>query len=290
MIIVRIWEGLGNQLFQYAYARTLELRTGQKVYLDVNRCFSTELEGKRNPRRYQLDNLRTKMKVYSRTEELFFFLRNQTLIENIMFGLAQSKKFPIKFIKEEDVSYKEELIQLSGCCYVMGWFQNENYFKEYRNVLIKELIPKKKIKITSRLRTVLSECNTVSMHIRRGDYKKFNFILPIAYYEHAIEYIKNKIENPIFLVFSDDIQWVATHIKFENEVIYVSQEEKLEDYEELLLMSKCKHNIIANSSFSWWGAWLNTNDEKIVIGPNRWFSTRGKNAGYNIMPSEWIRL
>ena len=150
-------------------------------------------------------------------------------------------------------------------------------------------MPKKKIQILPSLKTVLSECNTVSIHIRRGDYKKYNFFLPISYYERAIEYIKNKIEDPIFLVFSDDIQWVKTHVKFEDEVFFVSQE-KLEDYEELILMSKCKHNIIANSSFSWWGAWLNTNDKKIVIGPNRWFDTIGKNAGYNIMPSEWIRL
>lgn len=290
MIIVRIWEGIGNQLFQYAYARAFELSTGQKVYMDVERCFSDELEGKRTQRVYQLDNFRTKMKIYPRTKELFFFLHNQTLIEKIMFEVAQSKKFFMKYIKEDEVSYKKELMQLSGCCYVMGWFQNENYFKEYRNVLIKELTPKKKIQITPCLKTILSERNTVSMHIRRGDYKRLNFMLPISYYEDAMEYIRRKVKNPIFLIFSDDIQWVKTNIQFKDETIYISKEEKLEDYEELLLMSKCKHNIIANSSFSWWGAWLNTNAKKIVVGPNRWFGTIGRNAGYNIMPSEWVRI
>lgn len=284
MIVVRIWEGLGNQLFQYAYARALELRTNQRVYFDIERCFAEKLEGKRIPRKYQLNLFHTKIRAYPDTEKMFFFLKQNNPLEKILCWAAQKRMLPLKFIKEQDVSYKADLNTISGCYYLMGWFQNEAYFKEYREIILHELTPKKKIHVTPKMKAVLDENNTVSMHIRRGDFKEENIMLPISYYKRAADYMKTKINNPVFLVFSDEIQWVKTHLNLGECVIYVSDEEKLEDYEELLLMSKCKHNIIANSTFSWWGAWLNKNENKIVVGPKRWCTC------FNIMPSDWIKL
>lgn len=290
MVIVRIWEGLGNQFFQYAYARALELRTGQRVFLDVERCFTKELEGKRTPREYQLDNFCTKVRTYSKTEKLFFFFGQRNAFERILFWSAQKKIFPLRYIVEKDVSYKKVLERISGCCYLTGWFQNEDYFKEYREVILRELRPRERICISSELKTILKMDDTVSVHVRRGDYKKANNLLPMSYYERAVGIIKEKIGNPVFLVFSDDIQWVKEHLNLGGNAFYVTKEEQLKDYEELLVMSKCKHNIIANSTFSWWGAWLNENKNKIVIGPRKWFSINGPNANYNIMPVDWIKV
>lgn len=288
MVVIRIWEGLGNQLFQYAYGRALELRTGQKVCFDIERCFAQQLEGKRIQRKYELDKFRVRVRDYSKTKSIFFFLKQSNVVENLLYFYAKECIFPIRFIQEKDTLYKDYLKDVSGCCYLMGWFQNEQYFKEYRDILLREIVPREKIRISKSLKDSLNNRNTVSIHVRRGDYLKNNNVLPLFYYKHAIKYMEDKVLNPLFLVFSDDIQWVKNNMDFQSEVIYVSQESHLEAYEELFVMSRCKHNVIANSTFSWWGAWLNTNKDKIVVGPKVW--NNGAKDQDNIMPSEWIRV
>ena len=123
------------------------------------------------------------------------------------------------------------------------------------------------------------------MHIRRGDYVKISNTVNLLYYQKAIQYIRQYYKKPVFLVFSDDLDWVKSNIPVEGEVIYVNEDKKMQDYEELLVMSKCKSNIIANSTFSWWAAWLNQNKEKYVIAPKLWFP-----GLEGIVPKEWIML
>lgn len=288
MIVVRIWEGLGNQLFQYAYARALQLRTRRKVYINYDRCYQKELEGHRICRKYGLCNFNIKMEAYDSTSKIFFFLRNRNFIEKIVFYLSQREHALVHFYKETTVDYKEELKIIRGNYYMMGWFQNEKYFKEYRKQLLKELSPKRRIKISHHLKEILTNENTVSVHIRRGDYRTLNNVLPITYYNHAIDLIEKKLDNPYYVVFTDDIEWTRNNILLPEKCYYVS-DEKLQDYEELWVMTRCKHNIIANSTFSWWGAWLNSNEDKIVIGPEKWFFY-GNNKIFNIMPNEWLRI
>lgn len=287
MVIVRIWEGLGNQLFQYAYARALQLRTGARVYLDSDRCYKEELEGHRLQRPYGLVNFNIKISQYKKMDKFFFFLRNKTYIEKIGFYLSKKKYAPIHFYRETTLEYKESLKFIKGNYYLMGWFQNEEYFKEYRELLLKELKTKKKIRITKQLKSILENEETVSIHIRRGDYRLDNNVLPVSYYEAAIAMIETKVECPYYLVFSDDMEWVKVNFPQLSRCYYMT-EERLPDYEELMVMSRCKHNIIANSTFSWWGAWLNCNKNKTVIGPQVWF-LNGKNRRINIMPDDWIR-
>jgi hypothetical protein len=138
----------------------------------------------------------------------------------------------------------------------------------------------------------LESSNAVSLHIRRGDYvddvkNKYLLTFGLEYYNEAVSYIKQTVVDPVFYIFSDDIDWAKNNLKI-GEAIFVSSPD-IKDYEELVLMSKCKHNIIANSSFSFWGAWLNQNFNKIVIAPKKWSNKFVKQYS-NIAPPDWIRL
>lgn len=289
MVIVRIWEGLGNQLFQYAYARALQLRTGGKVYLDINRAFKNSLEARGVDRAYSLDKFNSQLPVCDNVEKRYFFLEQKNCLQKCLFNLSRDRVIVPGFYREENVLYKESLKHIRGNIYLMGWFQSENYFKEYRNTLLQELTPQHKIRISSFLRNTLKREDTVSVHIRRTDFIKGKNVLPISYYENAKRYIEKYIDRPQYLIFSDDSEWVREHMNFGPDAFFVSGEE-LRDYEEMLVMSRCRNNIIANSTFSWWGAWLNPNNKKIVIGPKVWAIHGHEDVERNVMPAEWIRI
>jgi hypothetical protein len=135
---------------------------------------------------------------------------------------------------------------------------------------------------------------TVSIHIRRGDFSKkaetnlYHGILSSDYYKQAIEIISSKINSPKFYIFSDDINWAKENL-IVPEAVYASGQISKTHFEDLYLMSQCHHNIIANSSFSWWGAWLNDNPEKIVIAPKNWFN-KGPKDTQDIIPGDWIKI
>lgn len=178
--------------------------------------------------------------------------------------------------------------------FVDEYYQNEKYFIDIADEIKKEFVLKNDFSAKAKeYLQRIENSNSVSLHIRRGDYvanKKINAyhgVCGLDYYNEAMKIIKEKINNPIFFVFSDDIHWAEENLKG-TEFVFVSCPE-IEDVEELILMSKCKHNIIANSSFSWWGAWLNKNPEKIVIAPKRWFNDK-KAEQINIAPANWLRI
>lgn len=288
MYIVRVWEGLGNQMFQYAFARAVRHRTGQQVFLDADRAYkdSFELESKHVERPYMLNNFNIQLRRIN-VEEMnaLRFLRQGTLFEKVIFYLSKKGKWMVNFLQDADAVYHEEFFCEKGNYYVFGWFQQVAYFDDIRKILLKEFTPKKKIKIPKNLLRILREKNTVALHVRRGDYLKWGNACNVHYYTKAIRYMQENVENPIYLVFSDDIEWVKNNIQIQGRVVYISGEYSFKDYEELLVMSKCKHQIIANSTFSWWAAWLNRNVDKIVVAPSKWFGLQD-----NIVPREWIVL
>jgi hypothetical protein len=171
---------------------------------------------------------------------------------------------------------------------VDGFFQTEKYFKNERQEILNIIKPNQKIDhILSTKYSFIKEDICTSIHVRRGDYTKFSDKHPtqdIRYYQKALESIG---DYGLILVFSDDIEWCKNIFKFKN--VYFIENEK--DYIELFLMSRCKNNIIANSSFSWWGAWLNENPNKKVVGPCMWF---GSNLSHlntkDIIPETWIKI
>lgn len=288
MIIVRVFDGLGNQLFHYAYARALQEK-GFKVYLDTQKRYEDTFRKFKNhaKRENKLDYFKIKLptskdkhmakyaflKQISRREKLIYFLASH--------GLWFNKIWSAKKINE---GIKEKGLQF-GNYYLNGWFQNEELFKDIREQLLKELHPKKKIKISKELRKLLAEEELVSVHIRRGDYVRINNTLSLHYYRHAFQRVQEKYKQPKYLFFSDDINWVREQFGDMKYAYFISDYGQFEDYEELMIMSRCKSNIIANSTFSWWGAWLNKNPHKMVIAPKKWFDTQE-----NIVPDEWVKM
>ena len=267
MIIVRVLGGLGNQMFQYAYAKALEM-SGFNVKLDLSSFKNYKLHGG-----YQLDNYEI------------------TLPKAKTIALLFSKINRLKTVKEKNLLFDSNLLDLKGGEYVKGYFQTEKYFSEIRNTLLEEFAPIKEItnsaqKYKEQITTVDTSC---SLHIRRGDYilnSKSNSIhgtCSLSYYKEAIKIIEEKHQNITFFIFSDDIIWTEENLILQN-AVYVTH--KCLPHEDLYLMSLCAHNITANSSFSWWGAWLNKNDNKTIIAPKQWFVTKEN----EIACENWIKI
>lgn len=288
MIIVRIWEGLGNQMFQYAYARALHEK-GINVRLDMDKAYDKVFQKNRKhtARQNSIQNYRLSLKeidVYKYGK--YSYLMQDSVYDRIVFWLGSHSLWKYKFYEEKDALYSEKSSKIRGNYYIKGWFQCEKYFRNIRSILLREFRPKKKIFLAEDVRTALKDPQTVSIHIRRNDYIKENNALNLTYYKKAVDYIKKYYDNPVFLVFSDDLPWVKENFMAEGSILYVNEDRKLQDYEELMIMSRCKSNIIANSTFSWWGAWLNTNKDKHVIAPKMWFPGHQD----DIIPEGWITI
>lgn len=291
MIIVRIWEGLGNQLFQYAYAKALQLSTKQTVKLDMEKIYDNLYSRGNIDRKIQLKNFNISLDEWcDKDKNNYKYMGRINHREKLYFFMAKCGIYPYKYIEEKNMGYHIWLNYIRGNAYIKGWFQNEKYFRKYREVLIKEFTPKKKIKIPVWLKDILASEDTVSIHIRRGDYRKLKLDLPLVYYYQAIRIFLEYNQNSVFLIFTDDMEWVKKNFSVEGQFYFVNDDKKLEDYEELFIMSKCKHNIISNSTFSWWGAWLNSNPKKKVVAPKLWNGRMGKNYGEHIIPEGWLRI
>ncbi len=267
MVIVRILGGLGNQMFQYAYARSLYLK-GYDVKLDISKFKTYKLHGG-----YQLDKFKIDLEIADSISILLGKI-----------GLKPS-------IKEKSLLFNGDFKSLKGNEYVKGYFQTEKYFNEIRETLLSEFVINQKLSINTQKmeQQILATKNSCSLHIRRGDYisdKKANKVhgtCDLAYYYKAIEFINKKIIDTTFYIFSDDIPWTKEKLKI-NKVVFVDINSI--PHEDMYLMSLCHHNITANSSFSWWGAWLNNNKKKTVIAPKNWFVEK-KNE---VACENWIKL
>ena len=194
---------------------------------------------------------------------------------------------PVKNINTVSYPFYYEQKEINDDVIIDGFFQTEKYFINKDNI-------SKLFKVGNKLNEYLNNkylnilnYHTTSIHVRRGDYLKFNNIhLPqdLKYYQESINITKQNTEK--YLIFSDDIEWCK--LKFQgNRFIFIENER---DYVELYLMSLCKNNIISNSSFSWWGAWLNSNESKIIISPKQWFGEMIKEDDSDIIPENWKRI
>ena len=177
-----------------------------------------------------------------------------------------------------------------------GFWQSDKYFLKYESEIRKDFsFPSFTDRVNINLLSEIINSNSVSIHIRRGDYIQMNSAIEshplcsIKYYQSAISKIKEIIEKPKFYFFSDDIEWVKNQFFSVENAIFVNHNKGKDSYKDMQLMANCKHNIIANSSFSWWGAWLNPNPKKIVIAPKNWFKDTSIDTS-DLIPSTWIRL
>ena len=219
---------------------------------------------------------------------------NSNLIKKILKRVR--REILIEKIIQDNFKYQDlSLILNKNNIYLNGYWQSEKYFKNIESK-IRELYKFPAINEENNLELLeeIKELETVSIHIRRGDYighPELDGLAPIKYYENSIKYIKSKVKNPVFLIFSNDIEWCKENLQLNDEqVYYVDWNIKENSFRDMQLMSLCKHNIIPNSSFSWWGAWLNRNPRKIVIAPEKWFTDESKLPYKDIVPEEWIKI
>jgi hypothetical protein len=253
MIIVRIVGGLGNQMFQYAYAKALQQK-GYSVEIDISKFKKYKLHGGYQLEKYKID------------------IDTSSPLSNFLSKLGVRKN-----VKEKSLFFNKNFLNLPKNKYVKGYFQTEKYFSDIRPVLLNQFVIKKELSESTVLysKEINKHQNSCSLHIRRGDYisdKKANSVhgtCDLNYYKDAIKLMNEKFKETQFFVFSDDISWTKNNLKIEN-AIYIDH--KSTPHEDLFLMSFCKHNITANSSFSWWGAWLNQNENKTIIAPKKWFT------------------
>lgn len=284
-LIVSFCGGLGNQMFQYVLYR-LYLKSNKNVKADLLHYY------KPNVRPFGLQDVfgnivideccyetLTKyqhMPPYISEDESFVYYSEPDVMENV------KKLFNPKIIESK-----------IKCGYLKGYFQTREYAEIIKEDLLKDFtftnINDAGLK---KLVSQISVQNTVSVHIRRGDYLLspgiYGNICTMDYYKKALGFIESKVDNPIFIFFSNDMEWVKENFNINNS-IYISSDlfEVYMDWYDMYLMSICKHNIIANSSFSWWGAWLNNNSDKLVIAPKKWVNA---DSMYDICPESWIRI
>ena len=295
MIIVRLMGGLGNQMFQYAAGKALADRLG--VPLQLDRTFLDQRS--ENPgytlRNFELDVFQ----ISAGTVEKSVVARMRKPLENSMHRKL-SNMFPSLIRNHVFSETQEKLIKefelLTDPVYMEGYWQTEKYFLSIADQLrSKDFIPVAAISsMNAELLRKIGRTSSVSMHVRRGDYvtnaetNKYHGICSVDYYQHSAKMIVEKTGADHFYVFSDDPEWVKANIVLPYSTTYISHNIARESYWDIVLMQHCKHHIIANSSFSWWGAWLNSSKEKIVVAPEKWFTD--PSAVSNQMISEgWIK-
>lgn len=270
MIVVRLQGRLGNQMFQYALAKSLQNR-GKEVMID-----SSMLKYDGNYNELGLfPNVKREMQEAS--SELVQTLGdcNKSILHKIKRKVLGYKK---THILEKGYSFYGDIFEMDNV-YLEGYWQSEKYFqsveKEIRNLYN---FPEIEDDINIYLKKEIQDSNSISLHIRRGDYldtknaPKHGNICTKQYYENAIDYMEKHVDNPAFFVFTDDPEWAKREYQDKKNIVFVDNNHGENSYRDMQLMSLCKHNIIANSSFSWWGAWLNQTPAKIVVAPPRWFN------------------
>lgn len=277
MKIVKILGGLGNQMFQYALFVALRNKfPNEKIYVDasyfntyhvhngleLNRIFGINL-----PQASFLDRLKVTYPVH--------WFKLSRVIRKVF------PKRSTECIEAKDYTFNADVFTTESR-YYDGYWQNYKYFESYIDEV--RLGFKFKMPLNTKTKNLLERLrgdkNSVSIHVRRGDYLKaqnYTGLCNLDYYKKAIKYIMQEIKCPVFYIFSDDIEWCKNNIApliQDSEYIFVDWNRESESPLDMLLMSNCHHNIIANSSFSWWAACLNTNSDKITIAPEKWTNTK----------------
>lgn len=291
MVIVRLNFGLGNQMFQYAAARALSLRYNLDFKVDLS-AYEKSVRAQAHEKESHLHVFTTKLNLASKNEQRLvdhylhsWPYRIYNKIKKVV-GLPPAFTYFGNNFSPFDILTPNKRGKI---IYLEGDFQNEAFFKDYAEVIRKEFSFKEieSDKLNYTLGLDINSKNSVSIHVRRGDYVNSNIIKPAAtlYFQQAIDIIRSKVPEPCFYVFSDDIAWCRVNLGLQDSCFFMEHNTEKNSYKDMYLMSQCKHNIIANSSFSWWGAWLNNNTSKVVIAPHEWMPTR---SGAEVVPASWI--
>jgi len=292
MIIVNLNGGLGNQMFQYSAARSLSYRLKVPLKLDLTefRKFPLRVYRLKHFNIHAEPATEKEIAQFRGTGAPTFLIKVKNLPD---FFKPYYKR---KLFREQCFAFDPNIQQCQENIYLDGYWQSEKYFKDIEQIIRKDFtFSKKPDTLNEQMAERIRDCEAVSIHVRRGDYLSnpvttaYHGICSEEYYRSAIGTVEKYINNPYFFIFSDDPTWVKENLKtgYPSTIIDFNGSEK--DYEDLRLMSLCKHYIIANSSFSWWGAWLSNNPQKIVIAPKKWFNNTDINTD-DLIPEKWKRI
>lgn len=283
MITVYLKGGLGNIFFQYAVGRAVAIRNNTSLCLDLSHYISI--------RDISVRNLVRELGYLQLNAELFV----PSVLSKAKSCLGIGKHADNTLFKEKQFGYDAAVLVLGDESRLDGYFQSEKYFKRVEQQIREDLQFRRPFvdRKVSVYQNRINDSNSVAIHIRRGDYlkKPLHNICTERYYFKSIEYMRESLAAPSFFVFSDDIEWCRANMK-SGEYDFVDINIAAQRLIEFHLMCSCKHAIISNSSFSWWAAWLNSNSDKIIVSPNRWFNDEIMNAQAlrHTIPDNWIRI
>ena len=300
MIVVGIMGGLGNQLFQYGFALSLQKKTQCKVYIDFSwfeEYQNTNSKVYREPDIKKIGRL-----VLPEISTSSFPLKPIARIKKILWNRSKEVKYryfknkilPILYDKE--MGFDDTWFNLKQDAFVAGYFTDEKYIINIKPIITEIFQLYFENNINELLQFTNIERPLVSVHIRRGDYLQLCDKFPVCtlqYFQNAIQILEKKIKSPFYLIFTDDIKWFkenASDFNIGNRFIICSEQLK-NSVLELTCMAYCDHNIISNSTFSWWGAWIRDIENKIVIAPKTWLTIpERKILNEEIVPKRWTRI
>lgn len=293
MIAVRLMGGLGNQMFEYAAAKRLALHHNTDLKLDMT-WFDMQ-EGNDVTRRYELDCFALKAKTASASELPVTASKRLPVLAQRVFNKLRPS--PLNIINEKAYGFDTAVLDAPDNSLLVGYWQTEKYFADAADAIRADFaFASKPSGKNAELAKQIAAVNAISLHVRRGDYvssaaaSKFHGLAPLDYYREAIKAMAGRVKDPHFFVISDDPAWCKENIKLDYPATYIDHNGD-KGFEDMRLMTLCRHHIIANSSFSWWGAWLNPSKDKIVYAPKRWFADPEQNklAG-DVIPKGWNQL
>jgi len=293
MIVVKLQGGLGNQMFQYATARMLAEKHSTILKLDLTEFESYKL------RKYDLHYLH--IREYLATKfEIDEIINSHSILnklkQKVSLKIGFKKYKSSNWITEKQFHFDPEILEANNNVLLEGYWQSEKYFADISDILRREFVVKyQQDPQSQRFAELIQSTESVSLHVRRTDYiqnaltNQIHGTCDQNYYDRSVGYISDRVSNPHFFVFSDEPQWAKDNLKLGFPTTIVDCNDASRNYEDLRLMSMCQHNIIANSSFSWWGGWLNSNPNKLVIAPEKWFNDETRNTK-DIIPERWIKM
>ena len=267
MIVVKLSGGLGNQMFQYVFGQYISKKYNSKVEYNID--FYDNQDGRLDFRNYELNKFNidvpiaknSSLNIYNRKSKV---KKISFLISNFLFN-AEDSFFVIIESRYKLLSFFSLLFSNR---YFVGYWQDKYFLESFEKEIPKWFMLKSQYS-EKKEEYLEHNKNSVSIGVRRGDYVDLNATCDIDYYRRAIKFISQNVEQPFFLIFSDDIEWCKENIEIANEHFFVEANQDT-PFENMELMSLCKHNIISNSTYDWWGAYLNRNKNKIIISPKGW--------------------
>jgi hypothetical protein len=295
IVVARLIGGLGNQMFQYAAGRALALRCGAALKLDLS-GFAVYPK-----RHYELDDFPICAAPASDADRAAFGLRAAGVLADLGRRVRRLLRIDMgpagsPIYSERHFHFDAQVRNLTPPVYLDGYWQSEKYFADCAEMLRQEFTPRVPLDAeNAAMAARIAAVNAVSLHVRRGDYvseldvSRYHGICPPDYYRSAVDYIAQRVPGIHLFVFSDDQHWVRENLRFDLPTTLVAANSPDRGFRDMQLMARCRHHIVANSSFSWWGAWLNPSPAKIVIAPSRWFGADNIDTR-DLIPESWVKL